>query len=432
MARVGEILKGGWNAFKERWAPTNYYNIGAGNASRPDRTPYRPGTEKTIISSIYTRIAIDCASIKMSHVQLDEEKRFQNELDSPLNKVLNFSANIDQTGRAFRQDAVMSLLDEGSIAIIPTDTDENPKVGSYEIEEVRVAKIVEWFPQHIKADVYNERTGRREEILVPKTIAAIVENPFYPVMNQPNSTAKRLARKLFILDVIDEQVGSGKFNMVLQVPYKITTEIQRKAAEKRIKDVEEQLNNSKYGIAYVDGTEKIIQLNRALENNIMEQVKYLTEMLYGQLGITDEVMKGTADEAAMLNYFNRTIEPIVAAISDEMIRKFLTKTAITRGQTIMFFREPFKLVPINNIADIADKFTRNEILSPNEVRGLIGFVPSPDPEADQLRNRNINESKEGGAEGVSELPMSDEQISQSISELDAYDAQLKELEEMAA
>ena len=432
MARIGEIIRGGWNAFKDRYFDRNPMVIGAGNSSRPDRVWFTTGTAQTIISAVYTRIANDCASIKIRHVQLDEEGRFRNVIKSPLNKVLTLSSNLDQSSRAFFTDVYLSLLDEGCIAIVPVNTDVDPKKGTYDIESLRVGPITQWYPEYVRVLLYNELTGQKEEVTVPKSTTAIVENPFYQIMNQPNSTVKRLSRKLALLDLVDEQNSSGKFNMVVQVPYKISTEAQRKMAKARLSDVESQLSGSKYGIAYIDSTEKIIQLNRALENNLMEQIQFLTKTFYDQTGITPEILNGTADETAMLNYTSRIVEPIVSSVVDEMTRKFLTGTAITQNKTIMMFKEPFKLVPINNIADIADKFTRNEILSPNEIRGIVGFVPSSDPEADKLRNRNINEAKEEMGGDVPQLPLSDEQLAQSIDELDSFDAQLDEMEALIA
>lgn len=391
-------LKHSWNAFMNR-DPTDYYgsNIGPGYSYRIDRTRFSRGNERSIVTSVYNRIALDTAAISIQHCRLDDNNRFIETINSGLNKCLNLEANIDQTGRAFIQDVVMSMLDEGCVAIVPVDTTLDPKVtGSYDILSMRVGEVLEWFPAHIKVRVYNDKSGNKEDIIVPKSIAAIIENPLYSVINEPNSTMQRLIRKLNLLDTIDEQSGSGKLDLIIQLPYVIKTEARRQQAENRRKDIEMQLAGSKYGIAYTDGTERITQLNRPVENNLMNQIEYLTSMLYSQLGITQTILDGTADEKTMLNYNNRTIEPIISAIVDEMKRKFLTKTARAQLQTIMFFRDPFRLVPVNNIAEIADKFTRNEILTSNEVRQIIGMKPSSDPKADQLRNSNINHANETG------------------------------------
>lgn len=395
---LGTRIQNAWNAFLNRDA-YDYYRTpqlygGMISTSRPDRVRLISGNEKTIINAIETRIAVDAASVKVIHARLDENGRFQNTIASGLNSCMTLSANKDQTGRAFFQDLVISMLDEGCVAVVPVDTDVNPEdTDSYEILSMRVGKIVSWFPDHVRVRLYNDRTGRFEEILVQKEKVAIIENPFYSVMNEPNSTLKRLTRKLQLIDAVDEQTGSGKLDLIIQLPYVVKTEQRRQQAEQRRKDIEMQLTGSKYGIAYTDGTEKVIQLNRSLENNLMTQIEYLTSMLYGQLGITEEILKGTADEKMTLNYNNRIIEPILSAITDEFKRKFLTPTARTQRQSIMFFREPFKLVPVNDIAEIADKFTRNAILSSNELRGLIGFKPVDDPKADELRNKNLNETE---------------------------------------
>lgn len=389
----GSRLKHAWNAFTNK-DPTGGLNRseGVGYGYRPDRLRFTRGNERSIVTSVYNRIGIDVASISINHVRLDKNDRFSSIIDSGLNNCLTLDANIDQTGRAFIQDIVMSMLDEGTVAIVPVDTTLNPKItGSYDIESMRTGKIVEWKPRKVKIRLYNDRTGQKEEIWLPKSVVAIVENPLYAVMNEPNSTMQRLKRKLNLLDVIDEQSGSGKLDLIIQLPYVIKTDSRRKQAEERRQDIERQLSGSKYGIAYTDGTERITQLNRPIENNLLKQVEYLTNQLYGQLGISQEVMNGTADEKQMLNYNNRTIEPIVSAIVDEMKRKFLTKTARTQGQSIMFFRDPFKLVPVENVAEIADKFTRNEIMTSNEFRQVIGMKPADDPKADQLRNANISE-----------------------------------------
>lgn len=395
---LGTRIQNAWNAFLNRDANDIYrvpYSYGGLiSSSRPDRVRLISGNERTIINAIETRIAVDAASVKVIHARLDENGRFQNTISSGLNSCMTLSANKDQTGRAFFQDLVISMLDEGCIAVVPVDTDVDPEdTDSYEILSMRVGKITSWFPDHVRVRLYNDRTGRFEEILVQKEKVAIIENPFYSVMNEPNSTLKRLTRKLQLIDAVDEQTSSGKLDLIIQLPYVVKTEQRRQQAEQRRKDIEMQLTGSKYGIAYTDGTEKVIQLNRSLENNLMTQIEYLTSMLYGQLGITEEILKGTADEKMTLNYNNRIIEPILSAITDEFKRKFLTPTARTQRQSVMFFREPFKLVPVNDIAEIADKFTRNAILSSNELRGLIGFKPVDDPKADELRNKNLNETE---------------------------------------
>ena len=389
-------LKHSWNAFTGRDAITGYYpSIGGGYSYRPDRPRLTRGNERSIVTSVYNRIALDVAAINIQHCKLDENGRFISTVDSKLNECLTLEANIDQTGRAFIHDVVMSMLDEGSVAIIPTDTTLDPKItSSYDILSMRTGKILEWYPKHVKVRLYNERTGKKEELILPKNTIGIIENPLFAVMNEPNSTMQRLIRKLNILDAIDEQSGSGKLDLIIQLPYVIKTEARRQQAENRRKDIEMQLAGSKYGIAYTDGTERITQLNRSVDNQLMKQIEYLTSMLYSQLGITQAILEGTADEQAMLNYNSRTVEPIVSAIVDEMKRKFLSKTARTQNQSIAFFRDPFKLVPINNIADIADKFTRNEILTSNEIRQIIGMKPSDDPKADQLINSNLNHPEE--------------------------------------
>lgn len=387
-----ERLQHGWNAFLNRDPTYNYQQYGSGYYYRPDRPRLSKGNERSIITSIYNRIALDVAAIDIQHCRLDENDRFKESINSGLNTCLNLEANIDQTGRAFIQDVVMSMFDEGCVAIVPVDTNINPKVtGSYDIESMRTGKVIEWYPQHVKVRVYNDRTGEKEDVVLPKKMVAIVENPLYAVMNEPNSTMKRLVRKLNLLDAIDEQSGSGKLDLIIQLPYVIKTDARRQQAENRRKDIEEQLAGSKYGIAYTDGTERITQLNRPIENNLMKQIEYLTSMLYSQLGITQTILDGTADEKTMLNYYSRSIEPIVAAIVDEMKRKFLTKTARSQRQTIMFFRDPFKLVPVNDLAEISDKLTRNEIATSNEIRQIIGWKPSDDPKADQLVNSNISQ-----------------------------------------
>lgn len=393
---VSSRLKHAWNAFVNNRDPTaSYRDIGPGYSYRPDRPRLTRGNERSIITSVYNRIALDVAAIDIRHVKLDENDRFSEIIDSGLNNCLALDANIDQTGRAFIQDAVMSMLDEGCVALVPIETTFNPQqTGSFDINTIRTGKILDWYPKHVRVSVYNERSGKREEIVLPKDTIAIIENPLYAVMNEPNSTMQRLIRKLNLLDAIDEQSGSGKLDLIIQLPYVVKTEARRQQAEARRKDIEMQLAGSKYGIAYTDGTEKVTQLNRSVDNNLMKQIEYLTSMLYSQLGITQAVLEGTADEKTMLNYYSRTIEPIIAAIADEMKRKFLTKTARTRRQSIAFFRDPFKLVPVDNIAEIADKFTRNEIMTSNEIRQKIGMKPSKDPKADKLINSNLNQPEE--------------------------------------
>ena len=399
----GSRLKHAWEVFKNRDPTTYYQNLGAGYSYRSDRPRFSRGNERSIVNSVYNRIALDAASINIKHCRLDENDRFIETIDSKLNECLNLEANIDQTGRAFIQDIVMSMLDEGSVAIVPVETTFNPnKTGAYDILSMRTAKILEWYPKHVRVRIYNERTGEKEDIVVPKNTVGIIENPLYAVINEPNSTMQRLIRKLNLLDNIDEQSGAGKLDLIIQLPYTIKTEARRKQAETRRKDIETQLAGSKYGIAYTDGTERVTQLNRPVENNLMKQIEYLTSMLYSQLGITQAVMDGTADEKTMLNYNNRTIEPIVSAIVDEMKRKFLTKTARSQRQTITFFRDPFKLVPVNDMAEIADKFTRNEIMTSNEIRQIVGMKPSKDPKADQLVNSNIAQPEENTQEEVTE------------------------------
>lgn len=390
----GSRLIHAWNAFTNR-DPTYPRTLGESYYHRPDRVQFTRGNERSIATAVYNRIAMDVAAVGIRHVKLDENGRYSSDIDSGLNKCLNLEANIDQTGRAFIQDVVMSMLDEGCVAIVPVDTSMDPTVsGSYSIDSMRTGKIVQWYPQHVKVRLYNDRTGKKQEVTLPKSTVAIIENPLYAVINEPNSTMQRLIRKLSLLDVTDEQTASGKLDLIIQLPYVIKTQSKRDEAERRRKEIERQLAGSKYGIAYADGTERITQLNRSVENNLMKQIEYLTEMLYSQLGITQTVMDGTADEKTMLNYNNRSIEPIVSAIVDELKRKFLTKTARSQGQSIMMFRDPFKLVPVDNIAEIADKFTRNEIMTSNEFRQVIGMKPSNDPKADQLVNANISQPKE--------------------------------------
>lgn len=405
---LGSRLKHAWNAFTSR-DPT-YENSYSTQVSyyRPDRTRRTITNEKSIITAVLNRIALDAAAVEIRHSRLDENGRFSEEINSGLNNCLSLSANIDQTGRAFLQDAYMSMLDEGCVAIVPVDTSIDPRYSnSYEIETMRTGKIVQWYPQHVKVRLYNDRKGEREEVMLPKSMVAIVENPFYEVMNKPNSTMQRLARKLNLLDVVDEQSSSGKLDLIIQLPYVIKSEARRKQAEDRRKDIEQQLSGSKYGIAYTDGTERITQLNRPIENNLQKQVEYLTNLLFSQLGMTQSILDGTADDKTMLNYNNRIIEVIVAAMVDEMKRKFLTKTARSQGQSISMFRDPFRLAPVSDIAEIADKFTRNEIATSNEIRQIIGWKPSKDPSADELRNKNLNQTAEEA--GRVESPYSEEE-----------------------
>lgn len=387
-------IKHGWNAFRNK-DPTTGWNIGTGYMLRPDRPRFGRGNERSIVTSVYNRIALDVAAIGIRHVRIDENGRYTDSVDSGLNSCLTVSANIDQTGRAFIQDVVMSMLDEGCVALVPVDTTFDPTVsGSYDISSLRTGKILDWYPKHVRVRVYNDNTGNKEDILLPKKLVGIVENPLYAVVNEPNSTLSRLVRKLVLLDGIDEQSGSGKLDLIIQLPYALKSQARKEQAETRRKDIEEQLSSSKYGVAYTDGTEHITQLNRPIENKLMKQIEYLTEMLYSQLGVTQSIMDGTADAKVMHNYYNRTIEPIASAIADEMCRKFLTNTARSRGQSIMCFRDPLKLVPVNDIAEIADKLTRNEIISSNEVRQAIGMKPSDDPKADKLVNSNISQPQE--------------------------------------
>ena len=395
---LGARLKHAWNVFKANEFVKPRWDIGPSYHYRPDRPIFSRGNERSIITSVYNRIALDVAAITIQHVRLDDEGRFTSVMNTSLNSCLSLEANLDQTGRAFIQDIVQSMLDEGCVAIVPVDTDDDPEEGSWKIETMRTGKILEWYPQHVKVRVYNEQTGKKEDVLVPKRTVAIVENPFYAVMNEPNSTMQRLIRKLNILDAIDEQSGSGKLNLIIQLPYVIKTEARRQQAEKRRKDIEEQLSGSKYGVAYTDGTEHVVQLNRPVDNNLMSQIEYLTSMLYSQLGLTQSIMDGSADDKTMLNYLTRTVEPILSAIVDEMKRKFLTKTARSQKQSILFFRDPFKLVPVSEIAEIADKMTRNEIMTSNEIRQKIGMTPSKDPNADKLRNSNLSAPKEESIE----------------------------------
>ena len=383
-----------WNAFTSR-DPTQYIITGPGYSSRPDRPRLSRGNEKSIATSIFNRIALDVSSVSIKHCRLDKNGRYVEDIDSGLNNCLTLEANKDQTGRAFIQDAVLSMLDEGCVALVPVETTIDPKnSNSYQIDSMRTGKITEWYPDMVRVRLYNDRTGEKEEILLHKSQVAIIENPLYAVVNEYNSTMQRLIRKLSLLDVTDEQTASGKLDLIIQLPYVIKTETRREQAERRRKDIIEQLAGSQYGIAYTDGTEKITQLNRSLENNLLKQVEYLTNMVYSQLGITQSVLDGTADEKTMLNYTNRTVEPIISAIVDELKRKFLTKTARSQLQSIVYFRDPFRLVPVNDIAEIADKFTRNEIMTSNEIRQIVGMQPSKDPKADELVNSNISQAKQ--------------------------------------
>lgn len=395
---IGSRIRRAWNTFFSRDPTYENRNFGTSYSIRPDRPRFTRGNERSIVTSIYNRIALDAAAVTIQHVRLDDNGRFLSSIDSPLNNCLTLEANIDQTSRAFIQDAVISMFDEGCVALVPVDTDSDPEKGSFDIYTMRTGKIVEWYPRHVKVRVYNDRTGQKEDIILSKEAVAIIENPLFAVINEPNSTMQRLIRKLNLLDYIDEQSGSGKLDLIIQLPYMVKTDLKRQQAEQRRKDIEEQLTGTKYGIAYTDATERITQLNRPVENNLMKQIEYLTTMLNSQLGITTTIMDGTADEKTMLNYNNRTIEPIVSAIVDAMKRTFLTKTARSQKQSIMFFKDPFKLVPVNDLAEIADKFTRNEIMTSNEIRQIVGMKPSDDPRADELRNANINQSNEELAE----------------------------------
>lgn len=414
----GSRLKHAWNAFTGN-VQMNYRDLGMSYSYRADRPRMSRGNERSIVTSVYNRIALDVAALNVQHVRLDENGRFLSVIDDGLNNCLTLEANVDQTARSFIQDVVVSMFDEGSVAIVPVDTTTDPNVsGSYDIQSLRVGQILDWYPQYIRARVYNEQTGRKEDIVVPKSAVAIIENPLYAVINEPNSTMQRLIRKLNLLDVIDEQSGSGKLDLIIQLPYVIKTEARRQQAENRRKDIENQLSGSKYGIAYTDGTEHITQLNRSVNNNLMSQIEYLTSMLYSQLGITQSILDGTADEKTMLNYNNRTIEPIISAIVDEMKRKFLTKTARSQHQSISFFRDPFKLVPVNDIAEITDKFTRNEIMTSNEIRQVVGMKPSNDPRADELRNKNLSAPSDSNQQ-TEEIPITEvNSVEESASDLD--------------
>ena len=418
-------LKHAWNAFiNNKDSTINYGVLGSSYYYRPDRQRFTGGNERTIVTSVYNRIALDVSAVDIKHVRIDENDRYKETINSGINSCFNTEANIDQTGRAFIQDIVMSMLDEGCVAIVPIDTTTSPvNSNTYDILSMRTGKILQWYPNHVQVRVYNEKTGNKEDIILPKSSVGIIENPLYAVINEPNSTMQRLIRKLSLLDAVDEQSGSGKLDLIIQLPYTIKTEARRKQAEMRRKEIEMQLTGSKYGIAYTDGTEHITQLNRPIENNLMKQIEYLTSMLYSQLGITQSILDGTADEKTMLNYYSRTIEPIISAIVDEMKRKFLTKTARSQGQSFLFFRDPFKLVPINDIANVADTFTRNEILSSNEIRQLIGIKPSSDPKADMLRNSNLNQADQLVNSNISQpndgqdQPVEDEQYYEEGGEI---------------
>lgn len=391
----GSRLKHAWNVFMNKDPTRSYMNLGSSYSYRPDRPRFTMGNERSIVTSVYNRIALDVAAINVQHVRLDDNGRFLEVIDSNLNKCLTLEANKDQTGRAFIQDVVMSCLNEGCVAIVPVDTTLDPNdTGSYDVLTLRTGKILDWYPNHVRVRAYNEKTGLKEDVLLDKSYVAIIENPLYAVINEPNSTMKRLIRKLSLLDVTDEQTASGKLDLIIQLPYVIKTEARRLQAENRRMEIERQLAGSKYGIAYTDGTERITQLNRSLENNLMKQIEYLTSLLFSQLGITQSILDGTADEKTMLNYYNRTIEPILSAVVDEMKRKFLTKTARSQKQDILFFRNPFNLVPVASIAEISDKFTRNEIMTSNEIRQAIGMRPARDPKADRLVNSNISQPTE--------------------------------------
>ena len=420
--KLTDRLQHAWSALTRAPTVTPTQNMGVSYSTRPDRRRLTRGNDRSIVTSIYNRIAMDVAAVDIKHVRLDENDRFLDEIDSGLNNVLQLDANIDQTGRALIHDLVMSMFDEGVVALMPIETDITPnETGSFDIKAMRTAKIVEWYPKHVKLRFYNEDTGRHSEIIMHKRNVAIIENPFYSVMNEPNSTLKRLIRKLNLLDYVDEQTSAGKLDLIIQLPYELKTESRRSQAEQRRKDIEMQLAGSKYGIAYTAATEKVTQLNRPIENNLLKQIESLTSTLYGQLGLTEEIFKGIADEKTMLNYYNSTIEPILSAITDELKRKFLTKTARTQGQSIEFYKDPFRLVPVNNIAEIADKFTRNEIMTSNEIRQVIGFTPSNDPKADMLMNSNLNQSPEQlAAMGLGAAPMSPDVGGQASEEEQSY------------
>jgi len=394
MPTLVERIQHGWNAFLNDEKRTNYnVDIGAGSSYQPGRSRIYKGTDRSMVTALYNRIAIDVAAITFQHVRTDENGRYMETIKSKLNDCLTLEANIDQSGRELIQDIAHSMCDEGVVAVVPVDTDLNPEVtGGYDILSLRTGRVVEWYPKHVKVSLYDENTGQRKEIVLPKSTVAIIENPLYATMNAPNSNLQRVIRKMNILDAIDEQSGSGKLDLIIQLPYTIKSDARRSQANKRRKDIEMQLTSSKYGIAYIDSTEKITQLNRSLENNLLKQIEYLMTTLYGQMGISEEVFTGKADEQTMLTYYSRTIEPFCAAIANAMKRKFLTKTARTQGQSVMFFNDAFKFVPTSQLAELTDKFTRNEIVSTNEIRAIIGMRPSMDPRADELRNKNLNQS----------------------------------------
>ena len=437
----GSRLKHAWNAFLSREPTVSQsvsFDYGVGSYYRPDRVRLTRGNERSIVTSIFNRLSLDVASVDIEHVRLDDEGRFKEIIDSGLNNCLTVEANIDQTGRMLVHDLMMSMLDEGYAALVPTDTTANPNTtDSYDILTMRVGKIIQWYPQHVKVNLYNEKTGKKQEVLLSKETVSIVENPFYAVVNEPNSTMQRLMRKLALIDIVDEQTGSGKLDLIIQLPYTIKSPQRRAQAEQRRKDIEMQLASSKYGIAYTDGTEHITQLNRSVENNLLKQIEFLTSMLYSQLGLTTSIMDGTADENTMTNYYDRTIEPFLSVITEEMKRKFLSKTARSQHQSILFFKDPFKLIPTSKIAELADKLTRNEIMTSNEIRAVIGLKPSDNPEADELRNKNLSKPADEMMQpmmtdetGELDEDLSEEEIKQSMLELDEYDRQLNELEAM--
>lgn len=435
---VLDFLVHAWDAFKGRDPTSVPKDIGYSSYSRPDRQRYTRGNERTIVASVLNKIAVDCATIRLEHVRLDDQEKYIETIDSSLNECLKVSANIDQSGRAFLQDVVASMLDEGVVAVVPTKCDFNPNIKeAFKITELRTAKIIEWYPEYVKVSIYNSELGRKEDLIYKKSCTAIIENPMYSVMNEPNSTLQRLMRKLSLLDTADEETGLGKLNMIVQLPYTVKTDSKKKIAKSRLDELQRQLNpaDNKLGIGYIDATEKITQLNRPLENNLLAQIEFLTNQLYSQLGITAEIMNNTADENTMNNYFNRLIEPILSAIADEMTRKFLTKTARTQGQAICFYRDLFKLMPVNNVAELADKFTRNEIATSNEIRQFIGLKPSKDPRADELRNANISEAKDAVNYDINGEPVVDnaveaEDIDSELADLNEADAELDAMEEM--
>lgn len=417
-------FRNAWNVFKNK-DPTLSIDTGPGYWARPDRMRFSRGNERSIVTAVFNRIAMDVAAIPIQHVRTDDNGRYKETIQSYINNCLTLEANLDQTGRAFIQDAVQSMFDDGCVALVPIDTDDRPEEsGNFPIYTMRTGRIVEWFPAHVKVNVYNEMTGKREDIKVLKSTTAIIENPMYSVMNEPSSTMQRLARKLALLDVVDEQASSGRLDMIIQLPYVIKTPARREQAEIRRKDIERQLAEGKYGIAYTDGTERITQLNRPVENNLMKQIEYLTNLLFSQIGVTQAILDGSADEKAMMNYEKRIIEPILSAFADEMKRKFLTLTARTQHQTFMFFREPFKLVSSSDIAEIADKFTRNEIMTSNEIRQIIGMKPSDDPSADELRNKNLSEPS--GGQSVPGVPQPEAGANQ-VGEMVNIPPELEEL-----